>query len=209
VGGGQEFDPDILKDITKCLVAPYIAQNVGVFQCPSDQRYGIYDGTVVGSPLIGKRIKCARSVSQNQAVGSICDTFWGSCQGHSGRPNKATHGPWLTGMHTCSDSTWATFGKTSDFRTVSSSKVFLTVDESPYSINDGGLAISMDIPKWVDYPATFHNNGCGFSFCDGHAETHHWKGTTMVLTHTATGQTPVSPNDPDWLWMMDHTTGKR
>ena len=46
----------------------------------------------------------------------------------------------------------------------------MTVDESPWSINDACLGVSAEVAKIVDWPATFHNNACGFSYCDGHAE---------------------------------------
>ena len=44
IGGADEFDPDLMKDPTRTLIAPYIANNVGIFHCPADTRTGLYDG---------------------------------------------------------------------------------------------------------------------------------------------------------------------
>src|SRR5664279_3236639 len=72
IGAADEFDPDLMKDPTRTLVAPYIANNVGIFHCPADMRSGLYDGTGLypNSPLKGHTVPAARSVSMNQAVGT-------------------------------------------------------------------------------------------------------------------------------------------
>src|SRR6266576_1826152 len=38
--GSIPFDPDILRDETKSIIAPYVAKSVGIFQCPADPRQG-------------------------------------------------------------------------------------------------------------------------------------------------------------------------
>jgi prepilin-type processing-associated H-X9-DG protein len=80
------------------------------------------------------------------------------------------------------------------------------VDEDPWSINDGALAVSAGTAKWVDYPATFHNNACGFSFCDGRAQVHKWQGTSMQCNGPTVGARPVTFTDPDWRWLVQHST---
>jgi prepilin-type N-terminal cleavage/methylation domain-containing protein/prepilin-type processing-associated H-X9-DG protein len=209
--GAHTFDADILRDPNETLVSPYIANNVGVFKCPSDSRTGQYDGSDPAKS--GMIVPAARSVSLNQAVGTVDPQFAMSGSGHSGRPTVTTSGPWLTGSHGGNqhDNPWKTFGKATDFNGVSPSTIFLMVDESPWSINDGALAVSAGSPKWIDFPATFHNNACGFSFCDGHAEVHKWRGSSLQLTAPAPSGAvgkPVSPLDPDWNWLVTHTTSK-
>jgi prepilin-type N-terminal cleavage/methylation domain-containing protein/prepilin-type processing-associated H-X9-DG protein len=205
VGGGQEFDSDILKDPKYCVIAPYIANNTKIFKCPADHRQGRYDGT--DPRMMGTTVPAARSVSLNQAVGTVCATFASNGSGHGGPLTYAVNGPWLDGNHgNKHNSPWATFGKTSDFNKMSASKAFLMLDENPYSINDSGFAVSAAVPKWVDFPGTFHNNGCGFSFCDGHAELHHWVGSSMALKSIATTQVSVAATDPDWNWLWTHTS---
>jgi len=180
-GGGRnesdEFNSDILRDSKYTLVSPYVAGNVGVFKCPADKRTGTYPNAN-GGPTYdvdpnkkGMIVPAARSVSMNGAVGTVCAAFKQSVN-HSGRPLLPAPGAWTTGNHDENQGTWATFGKPGDFRTISASMVFMTVDEDPASINDGALGTVADVtnPKLVDFPAHFHAGSCGFSFCDGHAE---------------------------------------
>jgi len=217
IGGGNEFDPQILREPAKCLIATYIANNVGVFHCPADNRSGLADGDTAmstsagGAGMSGIRMQCARSVSMNQAVGTV-DAHWigAGCSGnHVGRPTSAVTGPWLTGSHTCNQNTYGSFGKSSDFKTTSPSQVFLMCDESKWSINDGGLAASAAYEHGttyiIDYPSAAHNGGCGFSFCDGHAEIHKWVGNKIKLTTGDPGEATISQSDianwRDGLWL--------
>ena len=206
IGGGNEFDPTILREPLKCLVANYIGGNVGIFKCAADHRNGLADGdsaSVVG--LAGTIIQNARSVSMNQAVGSV-DASWVAGNGHQGKPLQAVTGPWLDNLagHNMGQSRYATFGKQADFRNVSGAQIFLMADENPLSLNDGGLAATADWEdgslSLIDYPSDLHARGCGFSFCDGHAEVHRWVGSKICITagHTDPGKQPVSPGGTDW-----------
>ena len=144
------------------------------------------------------------------AVGSVCATFL-SNGGHAGVPNQSTRGPWLDGNHG-NNGTWASFGKTTDFRNMSSSMAFLTVDEDPNSINDGALGTVANPanPAFVDFPAALHAGSCGFSFCDGHAELHAWKGP--MIQHFTGGKqfpSPTPPNNANWqdfMWLALHSS---
>jgi prepilin-type N-terminal cleavage/methylation domain-containing protein len=40
IGGGQEFNDDVLRNPLTSLVAPYIGKNVEVFHCVADHRIG-------------------------------------------------------------------------------------------------------------------------------------------------------------------------
>jgi len=205
----QTFDPDILRDETKSVIAPYVAKNVAIFQCPADIRQGLYNGSVLGN--FGKTMRAARSVSMNQGVGSSDQCYAGAARTGGHCPGTApVDGPWLLGdaggNRNVHNRPWWSFGKPSDFTRLGAAMCWLTLDESPYSINDAGFAVSAAIPKWVDYPGVWHNRGCGFSFCDGHAEIHKWQNPALLLTAHANGQLPVLPNDPDWLWIVQRST---
>jgi len=204
--GAHTFNEDVLKNPEQTLIAQYVANNVGIFRCPADPRRGRYQG---GNPaLSGQIVPAARSVAMNQGVGTI-DPGFNAGGAHSGAPTLPTMGPWLTGSRYQNrhDDPWATFARTTAFSRVSPSEIFLMVDESPWSINDGGLGVSAGAAKWVDYPSTAHNNAGGFSFCDGRAEVHKWRGTSMQLKGTPPGGgRTVSVNDPDWNWMVQHST---
>lgn len=211
--GSHVFDPDILRDPTHTLIAPYIASAVGIFSCPSDPRAGPYDGSVATS--VGTIVRAARSVSMNQAVG-VVDPGWISSDSgsHSGIPNVPTSGPWLTGSHGVNqhNNPYATFGKTTDFIAISSSDVFLLTDENPYSINDGSLAVDAKTLEFIDIPASYHNNAAGLSFCDGHAEIHQWVGSELQLTQAKAAGSTLTPTggagDPNWNWLAQHSTIK-
>ena len=210
LGGANEFDPQILRDPAKCLLASYLGGNADVFRCPADTRRGLADGETAALPgMAGKTIACARSVSMSQAVGTV-DVNWlnTGCGSHSGKPTHTVTGPWLTGTRICQQNTWATFGRSTDFRTVDPSQIFLLTDEDSYSINDGGLAFSAGTPLWIDYPATWHDHGATLSFCDGHAEVHKWVGNTLILTTGAFSRsvTGTGPDYADWAWMRSHTS---
>jgi prepilin-type N-terminal cleavage/methylation domain-containing protein/prepilin-type processing-associated H-X9-DG protein len=213
IGGPDEFDPDLMKDPNRTLVAPYIANNVGIFHCPADTRNGTYDGASYypTSPLKGLKVSAARSVSMNQAVGTVDPVYSANRSGHGGIPNRPTNGPWLTGSLGANNATtgpYATFGKTSSFRAgASPAKIFMQADESIYSINDAGLATDANpaAMKFIDYPSTAHNGGCGFSFCDGHAEIHKWKGNAIKLNAVNPGQNPATSaaDKVDWWWLAN------
>jgi prepilin-type N-terminal cleavage/methylation domain-containing protein/prepilin-type processing-associated H-X9-DG protein len=204
--GPDTYNPDIIRDASKCLISPYLGQNQPVFTCPSDPRHGTYDGTSFG--MLGQNVPAARSCSMNQGVGTIDQGFAGG-SGHSGIPNQPSNGPWLTGSHGANthDNPWATYGRTTDFAKGSSpSMIFVTTDESMWSINDAGLAVCAATPRFIDYPASYHNRGAGMSFCDGHAELHHWIGGAIVLRGPP-GPQPSSAQDiQDWVWLADHAT---
>jgi prepilin-type processing-associated H-X9-DG protein len=215
-GGGQEFNPDVLKDPSTTLIAPYIGKNIGIFKCPADQRVGLYQGA--DASLRGQRVPAARSIALNQAVGTVCDPYWRTGGGHGGVPNKSSNAPWANGPPHRSNglagnTTYAGFGKSTSFGTIGPAMVFLTADESRYSINDAGLAASANpaAQVFIDYPSAAHAGGCGFSFADGHGEVHKWKGNAIQIRANATGQLPaVSAMDKvDFYWLATHTSARR
>jgi prepilin-type processing-associated H-X9-DG protein len=147
----------------------------------------------------------------NQGVGSVCLDYSQAGYSHAGKPCVPVNGPWLDGSGSHKANTpYATFGKTTDFGFCSPSTIFTTVDENPWSINDAALAVVASGPVIHDYPASFHNNGCGFAFADGHGEMHHWRSTLFHLTSGAT-QITAQPGSQyaDWFWFASHATKSR
>ncbi len=214
--GHQTFNPDVLRDPSWTLIAPYIGKNAGIFKCPGDRRTGTYQGA--DPSLIGKTVAAARSIAMNQAVGTI-DPAYDSPAGsvpsgnHGGAPRLATEGPWLIGNDRTHhrNQPFGTFGRTSDFTRVGPSQIFLTVDENNWSINDAAIAVSAQVQEWIDWPGVYHNNGCSFSFCDGHCELHHWKSGALVLNGPAYRKALSAAADGpsaivDWTWLATHTT---
>lgn len=81
--------------------------------------------------------------------------------------------------------------------------VFL--DEHPDSINDAGF-FNPHQTQWVDVPATYHNGANGFSFADGHAEIHKWRGSLATgrarqVLFQDIGVIGAKTGDPDIVWI--------
>jgi prepilin-type processing-associated H-X9-DG protein len=90
--------------------------------------------------------------------------------------------------------------------------VFMSVDENPQSINDGALGTVADptVQQYIDWPANLHAGGCGFSFCDGHAEIHKWHGSTLLgpFRGSRIGVGNDANNRADFLWLAYHSSAR-
>ncbi len=169
----------------------------GIYHCPADMSKSRGNS---GPPRV-------RSISMNQAVGTRIAT------------TAAVDGPWLTGSYgqnTANAGPYRTYGKSSGIVDPSPSALWVFVDEHPDSINDGGFGLAMPAnpagTRWVDVPAQYHNNACGFSFSDGHSEIHKWRmvgpqGIPPVTYRQLTGVLTV-PNNPDVMWLAKRTSAK-
>ena len=208
ISGADEFNPDLIKDPTRSLLINYLGGNNTIFRCTADIRQGLYQGT--NQSLIGKIVPAARTMSMNNAVGTIdpgFDANTGSGMGaaHSGVPNLSVNGPWLNNQDTHRrNSPWRTFGKATDTAVPGPSKLWVLVDEDVMSLNDAALCFGMEQPIWYDSPGSAHNGGCGFAFADGHSEAHRWisrtqKGSNGVVIDTMADY-------QDWLWMRERTS---
>jgi len=206
-GGSAEFNPDILKDSRTALLAPFIGNNVSIYKCPADNRSGLYQGT--DPALRGQRIQAVRTFAMNQAVGTACASWLGG-GGHSGPPTSAVNGPWLDNSHGhIRNRPYRTFGKSSDFSAAAGpATIWVLIDEDSYSLNDGGFAVGMNTPEWIDWPATYHNMGCGFAFADGHSEIHRWKesSTRVIGGNVSRRAIPLPQND--WKWIKERTSAR-
>jgi prepilin-type N-terminal cleavage/methylation domain-containing protein/prepilin-type processing-associated H-X9-DG protein len=118
-----------------------------IYKCVADQSK--HRGKT-GSPRV-------RSLAMSQAVGP-------NLQG-----NASGRGGWLPYP------TYRVFISEADMVEPGPANTWVMADEHPDSINDGGLAVKMDVPEVIDYPAAYHNGAGGFSFADGHSEIHKWK----------------------------------
>ncbi|HTH50095.1 MAG TPA: type II secretion system protein [Candidatus Limnocylindria bacterium] len=108
---------------------------------------------------------------------------------------------------------WRVYSKDADI--VSPSKTFVFIEEHTDSINDGAFAVQMVTPdaksgNIIDMPAAYHNGSCGFSFADGHSETHRWVGSTIKPPVKYDGNVAlnVAAKDslPDVKWLSENTT---
>ena len=109
--------------------------------------------------------------------------------------------------------------KTSDMIDPSPSNSWVLVDEREDSIDEGYFAVDMtgapDQPqriKFVNFPASYHNNAAGFMFADGHAEIKKWidPRTKQLLVRTDEGHwgdhNQGNIRNKDILWLQERAT---
>jgi len=57
---------------------------------------------------------------------------------------------------------------------------WVTLDEHADSINDGYFIVPINATQWGDFPASYHDGACLFSYADGHSELHRWTSATSI-----------------------------
>lgn len=152
------------------LLAPYVAQQVGVYKCPAD---------IIPSPN-GQRL---RSYSMNGQMGAV----------------------YMAKMGFNDDPPALQYSKESDIIHPAPSDAFVFCDESLYTINDGFLEVDSHGASFPDVPGSYHNNGLGVSFADGHAQVHKWLTQTLANAKSADPQVPGGPSNKDWIWFAQHS----
>jgi prepilin-type N-terminal cleavage/methylation domain-containing protein/prepilin-type processing-associated H-X9-DG protein len=179
-GAAVNWDPR--ADIAKSPIMPYLGKNnFTIWKCPADP-------TKVRNAA-GQQVPRVRSNSMSQVFDD---------------------GPWLP------SSQFRTYDKLGSIRTPV--KTFVLLDEHPDSINDAAFAVQMAVPskpstmsdiRIIDFPASYHNGACGFSFADGHAEIHKWRGSRIrppVINQWIDLNVPAGDSKNDIIWLSDMTT---
>jgi prepilin-type N-terminal cleavage/methylation domain-containing protein/prepilin-type processing-associated H-X9-DG protein len=163
------------------IVNPQDGTNVNLLKPPSgllwnyNQCLGIYkcpaDRSVarLGNTVLGPRV---RSISMN-----------GNMNGNS----------WYTAQI---NGTYFTFRKLSEIVRPSPAQAFVFLDENPTTLDDGYFLVVFGTVAWGNDPGIYHNGACGFSFADGHSETHKWRDPdTLAVNKPAS---PQGPHDVPW-----------
>jgi len=190
IGGSEEFNSDILKDPTRSLLSPYIQNEVTLFRCPAEPRIG----TSTAPSTLGQKVRAARTVSMNGAVGT---------DPYSAKGQLAVNGAWLDGQHNNTrNGPWFTYAKTTDIVLPSPASLYVLLDENPFSINDAYFAFSMVGSQFIDSPGIYHNFGGSFAFADGSAQIHKWQDARTANA----GGAISAPGDPDILWIQQRTS---
>jgi prepilin-type processing-associated H-X9-DG protein len=197
-GGANEGDPAILQNKRNCVVAPYVGTNPAAWFCPASSRAG--QVRQISGPAVGRLGNPARSYTMNGAAGT------GLARGGT----NSWGAPWLDGNHgySAQNKTYYLYTTEASFLNPGPEKITLIVDENEASINDGSFGFSCSIRKWVDYPTLHHGNAGQFSFADGHAEVHRWRG----LVNAGQGQQPISLPaglSVDWAWIANRITARQ
>ena len=188
-GNSDNTNQLYLINPTYAKLADYMGRAAGAYKCPADQSLS---GGNVGDPRV-------RSISMNAAVGADVSAA-----------GLAASGNWINYP------TYRVFEKESEIFNPAPSDLWVTIDEEPDSINDGSFAVQMPAAApatvWVDMPAKYHGNACGFSFADGHSEIHKWLSPGNILdpsySTTLTQQARPELQDPDILWLAKRTSSR-
>ena len=88
---------------------------------------------------------------------------------------------------------------------------FVFLDEHENSINDGCFLFDPDtLYQLIDYPGSYHGNGCTFVFADGHTEIHRWRDprtSPLLLPNQLLPLNVNLPGNQDVLWLSKHAAG--
>ena len=198
VGGGEEFNSDLLLDPNRSLLTPYLGKDARVFKCPTDTRLGKNSAASTSGQIVAS----ARTVSLNGAVGTNPYKVGGKA---------AVDGAWLDGLHGhTANKTWYCYARTSDFVRPGPSRTFTFIEEDVYSLNDGILgAMGPNAPasyKMIDWPLTYHDMAGAVTFADGHVEIHRWADNRTIAAPALT--VVVQPYSADLSWLADHATAR-
>jgi prepilin-type N-terminal cleavage/methylation domain-containing protein/prepilin-type processing-associated H-X9-DG protein len=153
-------------------------RSAAIYRCPADKSYIILDG---------QKHDRVRSYAANHYLGS-------------------------TGGHYALDYTGKHFFKFSDIRDIAPSETWGILephDDSIMSSRFYGLGRSCPhYDHWGSVPSKRHNDGCCFSFTDGHVERHRWlepQGIYGVRRISGLGAAPTS-SKRDVQWLTVHAT---
>jgi prepilin-type N-terminal cleavage/methylation domain-containing protein/prepilin-type processing-associated H-X9-DG protein len=142
---GDNTNLAYLLDPKYAKLAPFCGSTKNVYKCPADKFVS----------------KAQRQRGWHERVRSVSMNFY---MGEGATPGAKD---WFPNER-------VTYKKFGDFKSLSTSKAWVFVDEHPDTINDGAMFVNTKDPQWVDMPASYHNRACGFAFADGHSEIKRW-----------------------------------
>jgi prepilin-type N-terminal cleavage/methylation domain-containing protein/prepilin-type processing-associated H-X9-DG protein len=198
---GNADNPDNTNTyyLVRAATGPYCQYSVKVFKCPDDTYKCVENG---------HEYDRVRSYSMNYCMEGDAED---GAKASNNIPLNETF--WAVGNHRCG------YHRISDIGTrvpgPAVSDAWVLCDESAGSINNGCIAWGGPA-NWADLPASKHNQGCDFSFADGHVEYHRWfSGWNSSLfvgicepdpvTGGAAWSAPgVGVNQVDYLWVSTH-----
>ena len=109
------------------------------------------------------------------------------------------------------DSAYVQVTKLTGLLNPSPSETWVSLDEHPESINNGGF-YAPRIGYWIDLPASYHEGGVGVGFADGHTEMHRWQTSVLNVpvdfSYVGFPGKVVSSTDPDVAWLRYRTPRK-
>jgi prepilin-type N-terminal cleavage/methylation domain-containing protein/prepilin-type processing-associated H-X9-DG protein len=97
--------------------------------------------------------------------------------------------------------------KTADIMQPSPSQAFVILDEHQNSIDDGHFGFAPEGNTWMNLPAMWHNNGCDFSFADGHSDNLKWRDPRTLAIKVINSVSTANNNDLKRLQAIVATKG--
>lgn len=167
-----------LTDPRYSILANYFGRSARLFKCPADH----YLSSVQRNLSSFGWKERARSVAQNLYAAN----------------GNATTGP--------TDASYLQVKKLTGLVNPKPAETWVSIDEHPDSINDGGLH-PPSLSAWVDVPGNYHDGSAGVAFADGHVEMHRWQASLLNMSIKFSSQNVIAlpPNDPDMLWLRYRT----
>ena len=176
-GASAQFDYNT-KNIQTATLYPY-NQNAKIYLCPANT-YMLVVGAS-GAPPGPYRDDSGTIITAGTSPQMRTCAVEFSLGGGGGNSP-----PWTqTGSGT--SAVWHTYQKFNQIQSVSAKIVF--VDEASGTVDDGAFALfpmNSGANFWWNLPASRHDNGCVFSFADGHAEYLKWHGTAVPSSYWQT-----------------------
>jgi prepilin-type N-terminal cleavage/methylation domain-containing protein/prepilin-type processing-associated H-X9-DG protein len=199
----MDFNPDNIAawdptvDIQTRPLWPYV-KNVALYKCPADRSYMSVNG--VNHPRV-------RTMAMNLYLGGFSGSVdpWG----------ESRYTPYMC---------YLKMGEVTGGKSPGPAKLWIFLDKREDCVNWGNFGTVMagypGIPTslqnaytfHLDIPGCYHNRSAGFSFADGHSETHRWlDGRTPPPMHYqvvwwANGLTISCPYSKDVAWLQDRST---
>ena len=176
---------DVTMHVEKSPLFEYTGRTAEVWKCPADR------ATVKAD---GKTWPRVRSNSMSQSF---------------------DNGTWLPAVNPAK---YRVYAKEAEITDPSPSMMWVLVDEHPGTINDAAFAVEMrteeDLAqaRIIDFPASYHNGACGFSFADGHSEIKKWTDPRTIVPPTWGQTIPTQQstrNNRDVLWMSERSSAPK
>ncbi len=100
---------------------------------------------------------------------------------------------------------YRTFVKETECAAGGPAKLWYLADEHPQTLDDGWFLVTMDDSKpFASFPGLNHQQSCGLSYADGHAEL--WKLRDPATPQSITTEGQVNSRNLDWIKLKEATS---
>lgn len=201
----SDYDATNVQYLAQALTGPYCNYAVKVFKCPDDvwkwtsdnnQQYDRVRSYSINYCMEGDVEDLVKET--NKPAIPINQVLWDQGHPRYGYHKLADLGARMPGP--------------------GPADAWVLCDEQPDTMNNGCLAWGGETGNtgtgtWGDMPASYHNQGCDFSFADGHVEYHKWRsgynavanvGICVPVTYNNSFTRPSLGNPTDMRWVTTH-----